>query len=358
MKKVLFLFFLVLVFFVGCGNSVVSDDGQQSIEKGRDSCWGKKVSFTCWNVQTFFDAKTDGTEYDEFKKEKSWNTEKYRERLERLCEVMKSINSDVFVLEEIESLSVVQDISNFLVDGKWERSKNWSYACFAKNKGTSIGCAVFSRFPISKLMIHNLDIRVQKSSQPSSRPLMQVCIDVGEKNFVLFVNHWKSKSGGEEETEIWRDWQEALLGNCLSEEIDKSGQGAFVLCGDFNRSVEDFVCSFDGVFDDSKVEVYQKCADANVVLRTFGLGKSDLVCVYSPWFGKSGKFITEKGSYFYNGKWERIDNIFSFGGLKISGFMVESEGEWAKEDGSPFRYSVYNGEGYSDHFPLVCSLLL
>ena len=38
--------------------------------------------------------------------------------------------------------------------------------------------------------------------------------------------------------------------------------------------------------------------------------------------------------------------------------MVESEGNLAKEDGSPFRYSVYNGEGYSDHFPLVCSLLL
>ena len=134
----------------------------------------------------------------------------------------------------------------------------------------------------------------------------------------------------------------------VDEKSDKE-KNAYVLCGDFNRSVEDFVCNFDGK---------PECTDANVVVRTFGQGKTDFVCVYSPWFIESGKFTTESGSYFYKSNWERIDNIFSFGSLKISGFMVESEGNLAKEDGSPFKYSIYNGEGYSDHFPLVCTLLL
>ena len=178
---------------------------------------------------------------------------------------------------------------------------------------------------------------------------MQVTINIDEKDLVLFVNHWKSKSGGEIETEIWRDWQEALLGERLVCDSSFSEKNAYVLCGDFNRSVEDFVCNLDGK---------PECADANVVLRTFGQGKTDFVCVYSPWFIESGKFTTESGSYFYKGSWERIDNIFSFGSLKISGFMVESEGNLAKEDGSPFKYSIYNGAGYSDHFPLVCTLLL
>ena len=350
MKKFLFWIFFVGFLCVGCENVQLSVENQSSDIKQLSSSYvGKKVSFACWNVQTFFDAKTDGTEYDEFKKSDSWNSGKYCKRLERLCEVMKSLNSDVIVLEEIESISVVQDISNYLVDGKWDKSKNWNYVCFARNKGTSIGCAVFSRYPVKKLLIHNLDIRVQKVKQPSCRPLMQVTINIDEKDLVLFVNHWKSKSGGEIETEIWRDWQEALLGERLVCDFSFSEKNAYVLCGDFNRSVEDFVCNLDGK---------PECTDANVVLRTFGQGKTDFVCVYSPWFIESGKFTTESGSYFYKSNWERIDNIFSFGSLKISGFMVESEGNLAKEDGSPFKYSIYNGEGYSDHFPLVCNLLL
>ena len=258
---------------------------------------------------------------------------------------MISIDADIFVLEEVESIAVIQDISNYLTNNSWSNSKKWNYACFSRNSGSSIGCAVFSRFPINELKVHNVDVRIYTNDQPSCRPIMQVCLEIDKKELVLFVNHWKSKSGGEVETEIWRDWQEALLGERLVRDFSFSEKNAYVLCGDFNRSVEDFVCNFD-----RKPE----CTDANVVLRTFGQGKTDFVCVYSPWFD----FSTEKGSYFYKGSWERIDNIFSFGSLKISGFMVESDGKLAKEDGSPFKYSIYNGEGYSDHFPLVCNLLL
>lgn len=353
MKKFLFCFLGLIIWIFYLGGCSISNDSTIC-----DSGFSCEVKMVCWNVQTFFDAKIDGNEYSEFKKEESWNSGKYRQRLERLCEVMNSLNADIFVFEEIESLGVVQDISNFLTNGSWLNSKKWNYACFSRNCGSAIGCAVFSRFPIKELTVHNVDVRIYANEQPSSRPIMQVCLEIDKKDLVLFVNHWKSKSGGEVETEIWRDWQEALLGERLVRDFSFSGKNAYILCGDFNRSAEDFVCDFEGAFIESEIGGKFECADANVVLRTFGQGKSEFVCVYSPWFGKSGGFKTEKGSYFYKGSWERIDNIFSFGSLKISGFMVESEGNLAKEDGSPFRYSVYNGEGYSDHFPLVCSLLL
>lgn len=353
MKKFLFCFSGLIIWIFYLGGCSISNDATIC-----DSGFSCEVKMVCWNVQTFFDAKIDGNEYSEFKKEESWNSGKYRQRLERLCEVMNSLNADIFVFEEIESLGVVQDISNFLTNGSWLNSKKWNYACFSRNCGSAIGCAVFSRFPIKELTVHNVDVRIYANEQPSSRPIMQVCLEIDKKDLVLFVNHWKSKSGGEVETEIWRDWQEALLGERLVRDFSFSGKNAYILCGDFNRSAEDFVCDFEGAFIGAEIGGKFECADANVVLRTFGQGKSEFVCVYSPWFGKSGGFKTEKGSYFYKGSWERIDNIFSFGSLKISGFMVESEGNLAKEDGSPFRYSVYNGEGYSDHFPLVCSLLL
>ncbi len=349
MKKFLFCFFKLIIWIFCLGGCCASNNASNC-----DSGYSCNVKMACWNVQTFFDAKKDGNEYSEFMKSEYWNNEKYIIRLERLCEVMISIDADIFVLEEVESIAVIQDISNYLTNNSWSNSKKWNYACFSRNSGSSIGCAVFSRFPINELKVHNVDVRIYTNDQPSCRPIMQVCLEIDKKELVLFVNHWKSKSGGEVETEIWRDWQEALLGERLVRDFSFSEKNAYVLCGDFNRSVEDFVCDLDSVFIDSGNSEVYKNTDANVVLRTFGHEKSNFVCVYSPWFD----FSTEKGSYFYKGSWERIDNIFSFGKIKISEFMVESDGKLAKEDGSPFKYSIYNGEGYSDHFPLVCNLLL
>lgn len=357
MKKICSYIFCLI--FLGCAVFIFSNcnisQNKTSAEHFKDDDFNKKVSFACWNVQTFFDAKTNGNEYAEFKKEGTWSAEKYSVRLKRLCEVLCNLNPDVFVLEEVESLSVVQDISNFLAGNSWSEKKRWNYVCFAKNKDSAIGCAVFSRFELQDLKIHNLDVRIQKKDQPNSRPVMQVCINVDGKKLILFVNHWKSKSGGEAESEIWRDWQEALLAFCAKYEFETSQNTAFVFCGDFNRDADEFVCDFKGlneVFDDYEFET-------NVVLRTFNLNecKSDFVRVFSPWFCKSGNFSTEKGSYFYKENWERIDNIFAFGSLKISDFTPAFEGTWTKENGIPFKYMIYNGEGYSDHLPLTCNLL-
>lgn len=357
MKKILVRIFCLTVLNCGCffclGCNV--SQSENPVKSREIVAFDKKVSFACWNAQTFFDAKVDGDEYAEFKKEGRWSAEKYSARLKRLCEVFRDLNPDVFVLEEIESLAVAQDISNFLAGNSWSEKKSWNYVCFARNKNSSIGCAVFSRFALTDLKTHNLDVRVQKKDQPSSRPVMQVCVNVDDKNLILFVNHWKSKAGGSEESEIWRDWQEALLAFCVKSEFENSGNNAFVLCGDFNRDVTEFVCDFDGakgISGDSNV-------GGNVALRTFDAKghKSDFVRVFSPWFSKSGNFSTEKGSYFYKENWERIDNVFAFGSLKISNFTPAFEGAWAKENGVPFRYMIYNGEGYSDHLPLICDLL-
>ena len=171
----------------------------------------RSLSLACWNAQTFFDAVTDGSEYTDFKNASKWTKDKYVRRLEKLCEVMTILNADVLVLEEIENEAVVQDIVNRLASGAWNRKKSWQYACFAKEPGSAIGCAVFSRYELINICVHSMDIQIHKEAQPSSRPIMQMTVLVGDKDFTLFVNHWKSKSGGEEETEIWRDWQELVL---------------------------------------------------------------------------------------------------------------------------------------------------
>jgi len=335
MKQWWFLF--ALIFFVSCGvscndnekNGSSKDDGNG--ENGNSAF----LSVVNWNVQTFFDAETEGDEYSEFKSSARWSRDKYIVRLQRLCQVISTLNADVFVFEEIENEGVLYDIANQLAGKSWDAKKLWTYGCFCKEDGASIGCAVLSRFPLSDLKTHGMDLRIQKSSQPSVRPMLEVCVNVEESVLKLFVCHWKSKSGGEEESEIWRDWQEFLVAEKIYEE-----ENAVLVCGDLNRDIQEFVISCDGVNK-----------SPNVIFR----GSQD-VKLYSPWLHSDGDLATEIGSYYFNEQWERIDNFFTFGDLKITSFSPKAEEPWADEKKKPVSYKIYTGEGYSDHLPIMCTL--
>ena len=116
MVKSFILFMAVL--FAGC--AMPSSNTKDSLHKT-----SQKISVANWNVQTFFDSTTEGCEYDEFVKSKTWGQESYTERLKRLCQVIKSLDADVFVMEEIENEEVLHDLSNFLA-GEWNQKKIYS----------------------------------------------------------------------------------------------------------------------------------------------------------------------------------------------------------------------------------------
>lgn len=298
------------------------------------------VSVVNWNVQTFFDGETVGTEYSQFLNSAQWSRDKYLVRLQRLCRAITSLNADVYVLEEIENEGILYDISNQLAGSSWDSKKLWSYGCYCKETGSSIGCGILSRYPLSNVKSHALDIRTQGESQPSMRPILQASISQKESSLTIFVCHWKSKSGGEEESEIWRDWQEFSLAGQLKEELAKncnSSSSAFLVCGDMNRDIEEFYIQSEGA--------------ANVKLRG-----QEKVAVYSPWLLSDGSVATEKGSYYFDGNWERIDNFFFCGNGKLTGFNVKAEEPFVNEKSLPNLYKIYTGEGYSDHLPIMCSV--
>ena len=341
-----FLFTLVLGMmmmglFTGCSGELTPSQAFGKRELSDESYVkdGKRsVTLASWNTQTFFDAVPDGTEYSDFQKPEKWTSAMYEKRLDRLCEVMVLLSSDIIVLEEIENKAVMQDIVNRLASGSWDTKKNWQYTCFAKETGSAIGCAVFSRYKISEMLVHTMDIRIHETAQPSERPIIQVTIKVEDSDLVIFVNHWKSKSGGEEETEIWRDWQESLLAEKLFD-----AKGCVVACGDFNRSAEDFI-------------IHKNTAKkTNLILRR---SDGSVVEVYSPWLSMSGDYDSEKGSYFYKDSWERIDNIFAVQNVVLSRFSELNIAPVADEEGKPVSYKMYSEAGYSDHLPVKCVVTL
>jgi len=340
MRNLIVLFSIFLLFILTSCHQSSFFSGDSPIVQNSDK---KTISFSCWNTQTFFDSECEGTEYEDYQNLAKWSQDKYLTRLSRLCEVMSALNSDIIVLEEIENSSVVQDIANQFAGNSWEKGKNWSYACFAKEAGSAIGCAVFSKYQLGELRVHSMNIQTQSQEQPSTRPLLQISVFVEDKNLVIFANHWKSKASGESASEIWRDWQESVLVDRITALRESNKDLTCVLCGDFNRDAKEFVCKLNS---GDKTE--------NMIFR----GMKGNLELYSPWLDSSGSYTTEIGSYYYDKNWERIDHIFVLGDIGFSAFSPRAESPWAANDSVPKAYKLYNGEGYSDHLPLVGMLTL
>ena len=334
MNKFVLKFFVLFIFsgfLLSCSNQTASS--HEAAEK--------MVTVISWNVQTFFDGEKDNCEYEEFKKTSLWNREKYQNRLKKLCSVIEQLNADIYIFQEIENEKILYDISNQLAGKSWNSKNNWNYSCFSKPEGTAIGCAVLSKYELSNLTTHQLDIRSLKSEQPAMRYILQVAAETDNKSLTIFVNHWKSKSGGEEKTEIWRDWQESLLSRLLNEYSESTDNPQVVLCGDFNRDINDFVHKKN-----------------NVYLRNAGCGTTSTVTVNSPWYNSTGGYTTETGSYYYQNQWERIDHIFVYGNIKVLSFSPCCQEPFAFQDKTPYAYHISSDSGYSDHLPVKAVIKL
>ena len=332
----------LLSLFAALGFMLCSCSDGMKMEAPDSERGNNQITIANWNLQTFFDGKKDGCEYKEFQKSAEWNNESYKVRLERLCQFIKQTDADIFVFEEMENENIIYDISNQLSAAgyNWKQNQFWNYSVFAKPEGTAIGIGILSRYELKNVRTHFMDIRIHNTAQPSSRYLLEAQVYAGKGHFTILANHWKSKSGGQEETEIWRDWQESLLGKRLSELLEKEN-AALIICGDFNRDTQDFASSGDSIF-----------------LRYAGFGYTDYCQVKSLWYNQKGNYVSDQGSYFYNDQWERIDNIMLAGKVSKDLFFSDTRGPWASEEGYPVSYKIYSGQGWSDHLPLYARIYI
>jgi len=311
-----------------------------------DTKFKEPVTLVTYNTQTFFDAVEDGTEFKEYKGSKSrWTAQKYKARLERLKNTMfaageklsgkKDRLPDIVVLQEVENDRVIEDFCKQLSSGE-----NYPYAvCPPRSEKGAFTTMILSKYPIERYFAH----RLYTEQKVSLRPLMEVVLNTGSKDnprlLTVFAVHWKSKTGGSGSVAV-RALQEAQLIKKIQEHREKNPHIPFVVCGDFNQTLEEF----------NRLNEFSVCWDTDGYKEEHEAGTQP------------------DGSYYFKNSWEKIDHIFYESGaadydtsetasdagsayIEPLLFFVLYEPPLI-EDGKPVRYNVLTGEGYSDHLPL------
>lgn len=311
----------VLAFLAGCSPPPVGD--------------GKTV-FLSYNVQNIFDAETDGSEYEEFGDQ--WTEELYHLRLSNLSEVIRRTSPppDVVLLQEIEDQSVLEDLCTIYLS---EYGYSQRILGGPEESATQVG-----------LLTHLPVVDVRRHAPPETdyplRNVLEVRLDLGSSEVVLFGNHWKSRSGGGEQLRRETARMVRLRVDALLRGEPELG---LLLAGDFNS--EPRLPELDPeapLLLNGSSEAFLNVTDQ------LGAAEGRL---YTPW-----DLASNQGSYLYSDQWERIDafylspRLLEAPGPRFESFSLHPWEELRSGDGSPRRWITDLETGYSDHLPILLVL--
>lgn len=177
-----------------------------------------------YNVENLFDLTRDSTEYIEYipNNRYGWTKHTFEIKVRNIAQVIKDLRADIVMLQEVESKKALVALHGKLK----ELEVNYPYFEIADARATPIKCAVLSMFPI----VEKSEIKINSEF---ARNILKVTLNIDGNYFILFINHWKSKSGPES--------MRIVCAKALKKEIDKLRSDAdFVLGGDFNSDYNEY----------------------------------------------------------------------------------------------------------------------
>jgi endonuclease/exonuclease/phosphatase family metal-dependent hydrolase len=321
------------------------------------------LTIMTWNAHNLFDGIDAGTEYDEFRTSAGWSQEKYLGRLNVIASAIGRIQPlpDVIVLQEIENLQIMNDLSGAL------SGYEWTY--FAGNPGAALGIGIMSRFPLMEARAHSISI----GGVTTPRPVLETRIDAGEASILLFACHWKSKIGGDDTTEEVRRLSAQVILRRIRELEGQRKLLPALIAGDLNENHDEFFrrggTAISALLPDDPRSAALAAVDGN------GSFQKDFIVIsgqkppaasnfpqgaiafYSPW----GREL-ENGSYYYRGCWETIDHFLVSGkffdneGWEFESCDIINQTPFVNQNGQPVSYNIRTGSGFSDHLPLLLTL--
>ena len=308
-----------------------------------------KVVF--YNVENLFDTIDDKHKNDnEFLpgSKKNWDSEKYIQKIRNLGHVLYSIDSTelpaIIGFCEVENREVLEDLIRFtpLVGSPYEIILEES------PDPRGIDVALIFRSDRFSYLSHQA---ISSSKQSRSRHILYVkLLGPAEDTLHLFVNHWKSRYGGEKKTRPKRMENAILLRKVIDSLFALDTKTNILIMGDLNDEPDDesIILGLEALPIDRKPETGELY---NLFYKSFKEGE---------------------GTIWYK-DWELFDQIIVSGNLLANkrknrtridapyGFIMNKHWMLYKNnygDKVPLRsYSRGNYlEGYSDHLPVYTIL--
>jgi predicted extracellular nuclease len=308
-----------------------------------------------WNLENLFDAVDDPVKDDaEFlpESEKNWTNEKVEAKLSHLARVINSMNSgkgpDVLGVAEVEHQALLDEMI-----AKYFNNKNYGvvYAESPDARGIDVGLIYNKdKFSLAGMKVDTVTL----PDKYATRLILNGNLVYSSGDTLhFFINHWPSRRGGAEKSEINRIAAAKVLRNNIDRLFAESPESKIIMMGDFNDNPTDKsiseVVKATVVYCDS-ISLKNMKEVSNLALRKFNAGE---------------------GSYFYQGKFDMIDQIMisnvllKGAGIKYlcesfevykPDFMVTQNGKYKGSANPTFGGKSYLG-GYSDHFPVTAKFL-
>lgn len=301
-----------------------------------------------YNVENLFDTiDNPETEDDEFTPEgkKKWNTARYNKKLKDLSWVTANINinelPEIIGLAEVENKQVVEDLArqDLLKKGKY---------VVVHEEGDDvrgIDLALMYRKDALKNVSHeSLKVELTEKSDYKPRDILYVKGTADGQNFHIFVNHWKSRRGGQAETEQRRIDAAKRVREKVNDITEADPLAKIIVMGDMND-------------EPSNKSLNEVLFATN---RTSGVKLEEL---YNLMYDKH---LNGQGTYNYRGDWNMLDNLI------VSQTLMQGKGYTVTPDGGEIffdRKILYDNPkvgyytpsrtygrkyygGFSDHLPV------
>lgn len=312
-----------------------------------------KFTIAFYNVENLFDTiNDDGVRDGDFTPEAklNWNSVKYRAKLESIAKVLSTIGQEelpaIIGMAEIENSGVLNDLINKtnLSSGKYE------YVHYESPDERGIDVALLYRKDyFTPVYSKAYGLYFPFDEDDRSRDMLYVKgVTALKDTFHIMVDHWPSRSGGQEKSDPKRRFAASVVRNVVDSIFKMNKQANIIIMGDLN----------DNPTDVSVAEILKAKKPGNVTKHDelYNLALT--------------KFENGEGTLYWR-SWDLFDQMIVSGNILDDNTQLKlnpEEIQILKEDWMLFQRddgvkvpsrtagrNAYYG-GYSDHLPVYITL--
>lgn len=295
----------------------------------------KSVRIAFYNVENLFDTIDGENDDAEFLPggKNNWDTQKFNEKITHIREVLLALKKPIITgFSEIENYSVVRKIISH------KDFKNYGIVHYESPDARGIDVAmIYDSAKLTLLESGKIRFVLPGEQKATTRDILWAKYQSKKSIFYVTVNHWPSRRGGADDTDVKRVKAAETVGHFIDSLLTLDPNSKIILLGDLNDHPEN-----------NSVQLLNKTL-APMITKS------------------SGEF---GGSYNYNNEWGILDHILISKGLSNGKPSIIKDS--GKIHSFPFLIEEYKGQlvpkrtyagnkylgGYSDHLPVSINIKL